>query len=222
MIAGFPIFSHQFYDLFNQQSTIGWDQIIYGRFSTLWNTTQLSISTKVPLTWLTYIIRTIWHHSYEIWKHRCTTNTGSTPQDKRQRELLRLTPKIKHLYNQINTISPSDIDVIYNHTYEELLLLPTSTIEKWIYKAEMRIKASIRRQIQHDKLTNHTIKKFFHRVITTTIPTRYIPIHTSPPPPTETTPIINQISQTALTFLSTCFTYQDPHIPIPKSDYRPP
>jgi hypothetical protein len=86
----------------------------------------------------------------------------------------------------------------------------------------MRIKTSIRRQKQHDKLTNHPIKKFFHRVITTTIPTRHIPIHTSPPPPTETTPNIKQISQTALTFLSTCFTYQDPHIPIPKSDYRPP
>jgi hypothetical protein len=195
----------QFYDLFDQQSTIGWDQIINGRFSAMWNTTQLSLSTKVPATWISYISRTIWYHIYEIWKYRCTTNVGNTPQDKRQREVIQLTPKLRSLYKQIEKVSPSDIEVIFNYTLDELLLLPTHTIEQWIYKAEIRIKSSTRRHQQQQKSTNQPIKKFFQQVITATIPTRstqhrHISLH-----PHESTPANNSISHTISTFISTNF-----------------
>jgi hypothetical protein len=134
-----------FYNLFQQQSTIGWDQIIHGRLSSSWNSLQRSFSQKAPTTWLPYMIHTIWYHSYKIWKHRCNVNIGITPQDKWQRELLRLTPKIRSLYNKISQIAQSDVETIFNYKYEEIILLPTSTIEKWIYKADIRIAASIKR-----------------------------------------------------------------------------
>jgi hypothetical protein len=210
-----------FFELFQQQSIIGWDQIIHGRFSSSWNSLQRSFSQKAPTTWLTYMIRTIWYHSYEIWKHRCNVNIGITPQDKRQRELLRLTPKIRSLYNKINQIAQSDVETIFNYKYEEIILLPTSTIEKWIYKADIRIAASIKRQKQQDKTTNHPIKKFFHRLIPTTIPTKSEPNHETSPPKAKKT-IKKFISNTITTFFPIRYQYNDPHIPIPTSDYRPP
>jgi hypothetical protein len=214
----------QYYDLFQQQSTIGWNQIIHGRFATTWNTLQTSFSTKVPINWLTYIIRTIWHNMYEIWKHRCNVNIGITPNDKRQREILRLTPKIQSLYNKINLVSPEDIDVIFNHTYDEMLLLPPHTIDKWIYQAESRIAASIKRQKQQTITTTHPIKKFFQRIIP---PTNYQrPPQRQPPAPnvqqTYTQTIKTFITNTINTFFPIRQQYHDPYIPIPKSDYRPP
>jgi hypothetical protein len=182
----------------------------------------MSFSQKAPTTWLTHIIRIIWYHSYEIWKHRCNVNIGITPQDKRQRELLRLTPKINSLYNKINLIEPSDIEAIFNYKFEEIILLPSSTIEKWIYKAEIRIAASIKRQQHQDRTTNHPFKKFFHRIIPTTIPKKSNrPNHDISQTQTNTS-LKTFISNTITTYFPNRYPYKDPHIPIPKSDYRPP
>jgi hypothetical protein len=211
-----------FYNLFHLQSIIGWDQILQGQFACAWSTTQTALSQKVPTTWISYVIRTIWHHSYEIWKHRCDINIGTTPLDKQQREMLRLTPKIQTLYNNINQIEPSDKNTIFNHTIKELILLPTPAIENWIYKAEIRIKASIKRRQHQTKNSNHPIQKFFQRVIPMTIPQRR-PINTPHNAINPTAGGLRQlISQNITTFFPVQFQDPDPDIPIPKNDLRPP
>jgi hypothetical protein len=211
----------QFYDLFEQQSTIGWNHIIHGRFSTLWNTTQTSISNKVPATWLTYIIRNIYHHKYEIWKNRCDINIGTTPQDRRRRELLRITPRLHQLYSKKSKIAPTDIDTIYNYTFDEILLLPTPTIEKWIYQANTQINASINRQTKQTKSSNKSIRQFFQRIVTTASNNKQPTIQ-----PQHNTSITknmtNFIFHPITTFFPPKSQYPDPQIPIKKSDYRPP
>jgi hypothetical protein len=137
----------QYHQLFYEQSLIGWDQIIQGRFAAQWTLLQHYINPKVPKTWICYTIRTIWYYVYDVWKFRCNVNHGTNPQDKRQRALLRLTPKLASAYNKINEIDPADNN-IFEKKQDERLLLPTHIIEKWIYKAHIRITDSIKRQKQ--------------------------------------------------------------------------
>jgi hypothetical protein len=56
-------------------------------------------------------------------------------------------------------------DTIFNYTFDDLLLLPTPTIEKWIYKAELRITASIKQQQHQTNTSNHPIRRFFQRLV---------------------------------------------------------
>jgi hypothetical protein len=209
-----------FHTLFTNQSTIGWDQIIQGRFACDWTTIQASLSTKVPTTWLTYIIRNIWHHTFDIWRHRCNTNVGTTPQDKRHRALIRIFPKIRSLYDKSNQIDPSDTDTIYNYTYKELILLPISTIEKWIHKADIQINESTKRYKKHTKMNNHPIKKFFQRLIPTTIFQH--PRHTTTTNTILRNPVRQFISHNISQFFPPKTKYHDPLIHIPKDDFRPP
>jgi hypothetical protein len=98
----------QFHALFQQQSQIGWQHIINGRFSKEWTITQNQLHPKTPSTWLSYTIRLIWKNFYCVWKHRCSTNHGSSTEDKRKRSLLRITPKVQQLYDKQQAIDPSD------------------------------------------------------------------------------------------------------------------
>jgi hypothetical protein len=120
-----------YHQLFQEQSAIGWNHLINGRFSELWTQLQSQINNKVPTTWTRYIIKTIWHHIHQIWKHRCSTNHGITLDDKRQQALMRLKPKINALYNKQTKIDTND-NHIFEKTQEEILLLPINVIERWL------------------------------------------------------------------------------------------
>jgi hypothetical protein len=150
-----------YHQLFQEQSAIGWNHLINGRFSKLWTKLQSQINNKVPTTWTRYTIKTIWQHIHQIWKHRCSTNHGTTPDDKRQRALMRLKPKINTLYNKQTKIDPSD-NHIFEKTQEEILLLPIHVIERWLYKAHIKVSDSIKRQQQKTSKTNQPIRNFFY------------------------------------------------------------
>jgi hypothetical protein len=126
----------QYHELFHNQSTIGWNHILAGHFSSSWSTLQEQIYPATQPTWVCYCIRTIWHLTYESWKQKCDKNHGTTLDDKRQRALLRLSPKVTSLYDKQNIIDPSD-QHIFETPLNELLELPTHTIENWLYKAEI-------------------------------------------------------------------------------------
>jgi hypothetical protein len=106
----------QYHQLFYKQSLIGWDQIIQGRLAAQWTLLKHNIDPKVPKTWNSYTIQTIWYYVYNVvWKFRCNVNHGTNPQDKRQRALPRLTPKLASLYNKINEIDPADNNIFKKH-----------------------------------------------------------------------------------------------------------
>jgi hypothetical protein len=214
----------QYHQLFHAQSLIGWDQIIQGRFSTQWQRLQQQINPKIPVTWISFTIRTIWYYVYDIWKFRCNTNHGSTPQNRRQRALLRLTPKLITLYNHQNDIDPIDKN-IFEKTQEEMLQLPTHILEKWIYKAHIRITDSIKRQKQKTRQNHHPILTYFYRIVTP-VEQRPIPniqIHEPHNPLIPLNRQPNLITRTINNFFQRRPPpAPHPYIPIPHNDDRPP
>ena len=216
----------QYHELFHQQSVIGWNHILAGHITTLWSTVQEQINPKTPSTWVCYFIRTLWQLIYNNWKLRCDKNHGVTTQDKRQRALLKLTPKVQSLYNKQNLIEPSDHH-IFSVPINELLELPTHTIENWLFKAEIRVKDSIKRQQIMTQQNIQPIHNFFQRVIIPIVrQRRNIP---DAPPATPPRNIIlprrrgNIIATTIRHFFQRLIPPEiDPHIPIPRNDDRPP
>jgi hypothetical protein len=227
----------QCYDLFQQQSEIGWHHVMHGRLSQLWYTVQNEINAKTPTTWISFAKRQLLLHTHDNWITRCDTNHGTSKEDKRRRALLLLTPKIQQLYNKQSQIAPSD-KYIFKTPIEEILQLPSHTLERWLHTAKHRITASIKRQRIMTRLNIQPIQKFFQRIVPSNIPR--IKPHLNRKPvqnrrpinPSELQTQDNQTSQASLRYKTKsitnyfCTTAQhsnnDPFIPIPHNDYRPP
>jgi hypothetical protein len=75
--------------------------------------------------------------------------------------LLRLTPQVEDLYQQIPTI-PETERHIFQKPKEETLGLPLFTLENWIFKAKIRIKASRAREAR--KLIKQKVHPFFTEI----------------------------------------------------------
>jgi hypothetical protein len=213
----------QYHQLFQQQCEIGWNQILHGRFSKHWTSLQQQINNKVPTNWLSYTIKIIWQHFHQIWKHRCSVNHGITQDDKRTRALLRLTPKITSLYNKIPQIDPSDCN-IFEKSQEELLALPTHAIERLLHKAQILTAESIKRQQQKTKGTHQPIRNYFYRIV----PVQQQQVRPIPIVQPINNPHPRIIRREFITtslgkfFRRLVHANDDPHIPIPPDDYRPP
>jgi hypothetical protein len=169
--------------------------------------------------WLSYTIKTIWQHIHQIWKHRCNVNHGTTPNDKRQRALLRLTPKIASLYEKQSKIDPIDNN-IFEKTQEELLQLPIHIIERWLHKAQIKTTDSIKRQQLKTQRTHQPIRNFSYRVIPAHQQLPQPPINNQPPNPAIRR---NFITTTLGNFFRVLNPRNnDPYIPLPRNDDRPP
>jgi hypothetical protein len=217
----------QYHELFYQQSIIGWNHIIAGHFTTIWSTLQEQIHPATPSTWVCYCIRTMWHLIYETWKQRCDEHHGITIQERRHRALLQITPKVHSLYAKQQLIDPSDSH-IFATPINELLELPTYTIENWLFKAEIRVKESIKRQQLLTQQNIRPIHNFFQRLIPPVKvrqPNNHNPPRQAQPHQNILVPPIRRpiIATTIQDFFQRIFPPNlDPHIPIPPNDDRPP
>ena len=177
--------------------------------------TQLQHKETTPKTWLTYTIRLI----FLVWKERCNTNHGNTNQDKRQRALIRLTPRINSIYKKQNLIEQSE-QHIFERSIEETLQLPTYTIEKWLYITEPQVQASIKRKINQERQTIRPIHNYFQRIIQ---PIRIHPQRN--PQEAAIAPRINNptiIARITQFFQPNPTPYTAPQIDIPHTNFRPP
>jgi hypothetical protein len=156
--------SPKFHDLFQQQSRVGWQRIINGRFSTTWYQ-HLQETTQDSILWITYAIKTIWSSVYHIWKTRCHTHHGMSHDDYTKRQLLSLTPKVQDFYDQQPDL-PNDEQYLFNIDIENLLSKPVSTIKSWVHKATLRIKC-LQNRLKAKKKQERTKARQIHPFFTT-------------------------------------------------------
>jgi hypothetical protein len=128
----------QFHQLLLSQAQIGWDHILKGRFSKQWRH-HMQPDRDKALQWVTFTIKTIWHQVYNVWKSRCQTKHGITNDDKTERALLYLTPKVQDLYNQGTTLQ-TDVQYMFQSSVDETLLKPIPIIKAWVHKVSLRIR----------------------------------------------------------------------------------
>jgi hypothetical protein len=126
---------HKFHTLFHQQSSIGWNHIIYGHFSKEW-LQAVNPNTRISKKWITHVRREIWSHIYEVWKSRCDQNHGPDTSSKHIKAMLQLQPQVVEIYNSQSTAEPSE-QYIFQNPIQKTLQMPIAAIETWLFKARL-------------------------------------------------------------------------------------
>jgi hypothetical protein len=133
----------QYDQLIESQSAIGWEQLLFGRWSQLWAYHQLEFLKRnnQPITptnhgdgWASQIITLIWSHCHDEWLCR---NQALHGKDMKTRQLARATKaqfKIRSLYDIRSQCSPYVQSHWYYGSPEEHFERETSTtnLENWI------------------------------------------------------------------------------------------
>jgi hypothetical protein len=109
------------------QNTIGWDQIMKGRWTSEWKTTQheamgrTETKHKNAQTWMTKLIHTIFKSWLELWKIRNEARHGRDWQSQRLAAKEQVSREITQLYDYKGQIMPSQ-EWIFNTALEQQLL----------------------------------------------------------------------------------------------------
>lgn len=161
-----------YYQLYHEQTQIGWNHIVMGRWSKKWITEYDSLThSTTGLRWATKIIKIIWKHIINKWKRRCDMEHETT--------ISKSSSQNDHLDNQINALygSESRIDhidrLMLSTPIDTIKQLPTKKKKAWIRRITPHIRDAIQRTKIRTRQNNKSITQFFR-------PIRLNPDHTSP------------------------------------------
>jgi hypothetical protein len=185
-VSPFP----QYDSLVASQSSIGWNQMIFGRWSIRWTKHQYVYlqQNNIPLTqhnhgpgWSSRIITLIWNHCYDAW---ITRNQALHGHDQQTRQIARLHQaqyRIRALYGIKNKCSRfAQSHWFYSSPEEHFRQAPSpSHLENWIAVNESRILTHV-----HHHQTQHRTGQ---RSITDFLTPNVQPPPTTPQPPSTTT-----------------------------------
>ena len=102
----------RFASLVTQQTSIGWSQLIFGRWSSEWTAQQLHYLTQQGITltphnhglnWVRSMVHTIWSHCHEAWLTRNNALHGHDVDTRRRARLAHAQYRIRALYT-LNTV----------------------------------------------------------------------------------------------------------------------
>ncbi len=158
----FTSFPQLYNALIRNQSKIGWDQILLGRFVLEWRELQDDFlctyrnkkKQHTGLTWVTGVTQIIWRHVYQQWEKR---NKAQHGEDRTQREQI-LIDRAKRataaLYEVRHNVLPRDRDCFYSTLEEHYEYERTSTgLNQWLRTWKpvilQSIKQSATRSLRH-------------------------------------------------------------------------
>jgi len=156
----------QYQELHTEQSTIGWDQLLYGRWSRHWRTLQQQhlIDNNIPCTprnsdisWMTGHITLIWNELYGAWKLRNQDRHGKEEEIQRQIKLNQVKRQIRVLYNLQPLCNLTNHRKWFYATPDEHFLREPSLtqLQNWVttYDPMIRARARIQQQLNQHGLT---------------------------------------------------------------------
>jgi hypothetical protein len=125
--------------LVDSQTSIGWPQLLNGRFSVEWSRLQEIHIDEEKLdgrfysgcTWTSKVTQHIWRSLHDLWKVRNTALHGDTFSESEATRRLRIEPLVRHLYARIYELPFSDRDML-RKPLDERLAQPLSIIETWL------------------------------------------------------------------------------------------
>jgi ribonuclease HI len=140
----------QYQQLVDSQTAIGWDQLIFGRWSQLWTHHQLEFLKRnnKPITntnhgtgWASSIIQIIWSHCRDEWLCRNEALHGNDHKARKSARTTKAQFKIRSLYTLRSQCSPYVQSHWFYRSPEEHFARETSPInlENWITAHETRI-----------------------------------------------------------------------------------
>ena len=140
----------RFAPLVAQQTSIGWSQLLFGRWSSEWTGQQLHYLTAQGITptphnhgpnWVRSLVHIIWSHCHEAWLTRNKALHGHDVETRRQARLSQAQYRIRALYTFKSRCTPTQQKTWFYRSLEvhfEQEPNPTQ-LERWIAINEGRI-----------------------------------------------------------------------------------
>ena len=191
----------QYDSLLASQSSIGWNQLIFGRWSVRWQEHQYRYlqQRNIPLTvhnhgpgWSSRIINLIWNHCHDAWITRNQTLHGHDQQTRQTARLHQAQYRIRALYGVRNQCSRFARDRWFYSSPEEHFQRVTcaSHLENWLAVNEVRILTHVTHHQNQNRTGQRSITDFLTPIVH--------PPPTFPQPPSATT-LSDRITNAPLT-----------------------
>jgi ribonuclease HI len=164
--------SERYNPLVESQGSIGWHQLIFGRWSQLWGYYQLQHLQRhnIPINhnnhgvgWTSKLILIIWSHFYEEWTTRNQALHGSDKQSWQNARRTKAEYKIRSLYKLREKCARScQLAWFYQSADEHFQReKQVSSLENWISLNETRIMAHVASQKSNRRQGQHSLTDFF-------------------------------------------------------------
>jgi hypothetical protein len=138
IIAGYPSL---YSALISKQYSVGWDQVLFGRFVLEWAELQETFLSTISnrkahhsgKTWVSGVNQIIWKHVYDTWEIRNATKHG-IDAGSRESALVEMARKeTAALYDVRDQVLPRDYELFYHSLDEHHLQEPTSRgLNQWL------------------------------------------------------------------------------------------
>jgi hypothetical protein len=152
----------KFVEIANEQSLIGWDQMIIGRVSCKWSEEyNKETNTKNGKQWISKVISNLWENAKERWDERnasVSEDNITTIEDNRRLA----DAKIIDLYSQSHKLDSIDNRMLKVPVQTRLNMKLKHKIE-WLTRTKQMIKIGMKRFKMRTKIKNHSIMKYFKR-----------------------------------------------------------
>ncbi len=143
-------YSTTYQQLLHEQNSIGWNNLLRGKFSAEWNRLQQQycISHHIPMThsqrlWLAKLLRTMWSRIHTLWLARNADRHGRTSKAKSQASLQQAHRTIRSLYPLKDQVLTEDRDLFYDDI-EAHLQQPLRELNAWVSVHQGLIAHSVR------------------------------------------------------------------------------
>jgi hypothetical protein len=145
--------------LIQEQTKIGWNQLLKGRWSTEWvkhlETTNPTKGERTAIAILTQI----WNVTLTLWTDRCDKH-DTQDNNKTSTAHLDFTQQIAAIYDQKSKLDLVDKQPL-NQPFETITAMPHHLLKRWIKCTESFVKEGLQGTKRRIKLNNHTITNFF-------------------------------------------------------------
>lgn len=197
-----PRYPKKYLQLIKKQRSIGWQQLLLGRFVNEWSMIQSdfqAVSTQTqpysqPTTWVTGLITLIWTHLYNNWAERNKDKHGSDATTQELALLHQAQQEITATYALKHRVLPRDRDVFYDSPTHHFTQEPTSKkLRQWINTWKPTILRSVAACEKQGLQAYASIRSFFTPGSRPHLTRNYAPpplLHTHPPdlPPPSASP----------------------------------
>ena len=122
------------HDLSQSQDAIGWDQLMKGRFSNLWNEQSLLASQRTQKTnWTVEVIDCIFQHWWELWELRNQDRHGRDKLTRAQALTLQAHRELHLMYEKYQPIAPQHLQWLFDIDITMRQQWPTHKLWQWIH-----------------------------------------------------------------------------------------
>jgi hypothetical protein len=168
-----PVFhftAPMYLSLIRNQSKVGWDQVLYGRFVIDWRIIQddhlFTIkNTKQQHTgrsWITKMTTIIWSEIFTLWDIRKTALHGVDQSAKELERIESAKRETTVMYSARNKILPRDQDIFYSNEEEHFRQEPTSRgLQQWLNTWKPVIIQSVKEAEKLGTRGMNNIRNFF-------------------------------------------------------------